>query len=153
VINKSKRMVASLVWATSAIRRPAICCPNGPRAFRRTTRNDIEQTFLANRFHHFSTRESLALGRGVSLVYANRLVGAFGEKVFEVIEATPDRLREIERAVAAFARSTNGGPDRYRKRVGVGSSRPDHCACGSTQAARGGKLVDIEGPATTVLGG
>jgi exodeoxyribonuclease V alpha subunit len=32
---------------------------------------------------------------GVGPVYARKLVRAFGEKVFDVIEATPDRLREI----------------------------------------------------------
>src|SRR5207247_9873579 len=31
--------------------------------------------------------------RGVGTVYAKKLVGACGEKVFDVIEATPDRLR------------------------------------------------------------
>ena len=36
VINKSKRMVSS-VWAMSAIRHPAICCPNASRAFRPIT--------------------------------------------------------------------------------------------------------------------
>jgi exodeoxyribonuclease V alpha subunit len=34
--------------------------------------------------------------RGVGPVYAKNLVRAFGEKVFEVIETTPDRLREVE---------------------------------------------------------
>src|SRR5215216_6482331 len=34
--------------------------------------------------------------RGVGPVYAKKLVRAFGEKVFEVIETTPDRLREID---------------------------------------------------------
>ena len=34
--------------------------------------------------------------RGVGPVYARKLVGAFGEKVFDVIEATPDRLREVD---------------------------------------------------------
>src|SRR5205809_2336517 len=34
--------------------------------------------------------------RGVGPVYAKKLVRAFGEKVFDVIEATPDRLREID---------------------------------------------------------
>src|SRR5271170_4950382 len=33
--------------------------------------------------------------RGVGPVYAKKLVRGFGEKVFDVIEATPDRLREI----------------------------------------------------------
>ena len=33
---------------------------------------------------------------GVGPVYAKKLVRAFGEKVFEVIETTPDRLREVD---------------------------------------------------------
>src|SRR6185437_15869062 len=33
--------------------------------------------------------------RGIGPVYAKKLLRAFGEKVFEVIEATPDRLREV----------------------------------------------------------
>jgi len=34
--------------------------------------------------------------RGVGPVYARKLVRAFGEKVFDIIEASPDRLREID---------------------------------------------------------
>jgi exodeoxyribonuclease V alpha subunit len=34
--------------------------------------------------------------RGVGPVYAKKLVRAFGEKVFDVIEATLDRLREVD---------------------------------------------------------
>jgi exodeoxyribonuclease V alpha subunit len=34
--------------------------------------------------------------RGVGPVNAKKLVRAFGEKVFEVIETTPDRLREVD---------------------------------------------------------
>src|SRR6266568_4652424 len=34
--------------------------------------------------------------RGVGPVYAKKLVHAFGENVFDVIEATPDRLREVD---------------------------------------------------------
>src|SRR5687768_11460155 len=33
--------------------------------------------------------------RGIGPVYAKKLVKAFGDKVFEVIEAQPDRLREV----------------------------------------------------------
>src|ERR1700691_865463 len=35
--------------------------------------------------------------RGVGPAYAKKLVRAFGEKVFDVIEASPDRLREGDR--------------------------------------------------------
>src|SRR6185436_18135693 len=43
-------------------------------------------------------RKYLASGmiRGVGPVHAKKLVRAFGEKVFDVIEATPDRLREVD---------------------------------------------------------
>src|SRR5437764_7291902 len=34
--------------------------------------------------------------RGIGPVYAKKLLRAFGEKVFDVIEAEPDRLREVE---------------------------------------------------------
>ena len=34
--------------------------------------------------------------RGVGPVYAKKLVRAFGETVFEIIEASPDRLREVD---------------------------------------------------------
>jgi len=34
--------------------------------------------------------------RGVGPVYAKKLVRAFGEKVFDIIESTPDRLREVD---------------------------------------------------------
>src|SRR4051794_39043896 len=34
--------------------------------------------------------------RGIGPVYARKMVKAFGEKVFDIIEADPDRLREVE---------------------------------------------------------
>ena len=34
--------------------------------------------------------------RGIGPAYAGRLVKAFGETVFDVIEASPERLREVE---------------------------------------------------------
>ena len=34
--------------------------------------------------------------RGVGPVYAKKLVRAFGDKVFDVIDATPERLREVD---------------------------------------------------------
>jgi exodeoxyribonuclease V alpha subunit len=50
--------------------------------------------------------------RGIGPVYAKKLVRAFGEKVFDVIETEPDRLRQVEgigpvpagRIVAAWAK-------------------------------------------------
>ena len=34
--------------------------------------------------------------RGIGPVYAKKLLRAFGEKVFDVIEAEPNRLREVD---------------------------------------------------------
>ena len=34
--------------------------------------------------------------RGIGPVYAKKLLNAFSEKVFDVIEAEPDRLREMD---------------------------------------------------------
>ena len=56
------------------------------------------------------------------------------------VEVSPVNMRdagEIERAVAAFARSANGGLIVTGERVGVRSSRSDHHAGGPAQAARG----------------
>ncbi len=53
--------------------------------------------------------------RGVGPVDAKKLVRAFGEKVFDIVETTPDRLREIDgigpvRAASILA----AGPNRRR---------------------------------------
>ena len=69
--------------------------------------------------------------RGVGPVYAKKLVRAFGEKVFNVIEATPDRLREVDGIgpVARPAFSPRGpsrsdaGNHRVPRRHGVGTAR------------------------------
>ena len=56
------------------------------------------------------------------------------------VEVSPFNVRdapEIDRVVAAFARSPQWRPDRFGERVGGSSSRSDHHAGGPTQAARG----------------
>ena len=51
--------------------------------------------------------------RGVGPVYAKKLVRAFGEKVFEIIETTPDRLREVDGiGPVAGPASSQPGPNR-----------------------------------------
>jgi len=47
--------------------------------------------------------------RGIGPVYARKMVKAFGEKVFDVIEGEPDRLREV----------TGIGPMRAQRIVGA----------------------------------
>jgi len=51
--------------------------------------------------------------RGIGPVYAKKMVKAFGEKVFDVIEAEPDRLREV----------TGIGPMRAKRLPAPGPSR------------------------------
>ena len=56
------------------------------------------------------------------------------------VEVSPVNVRdagEIERAVAAFARCSNGGLIVTGERVAAASSRTDHRAGGPAQAARG----------------
>ena len=56
------------------------------------------------------------------------------------VEVSPINVRdagEIERAVAAFARSSNGGLIVTASALAVGSSRSDHHAGGPAQTARG----------------
>ncbi|MBV8096510.1 MAG: ATP-dependent RecD-like DNA helicase, partial [Acetobacteraceae bacterium] len=48
---------------------------------------------------------SSGLIRGIGPVYARKMVRAFGEKVFDVIESEPDRLREIDGIGALRAQS------------------------------------------------
>jgi exodeoxyribonuclease V alpha subunit len=58
--------------------------------------------------------------RGIGPVYARKLVAAFGEHVFDLIEQQPDRLREVTgigpkragRIVAGWARGGSGNSDR-----------------------------------------
>jgi exodeoxyribonuclease V alpha subunit len=44
------------------------------------------------------------MSRGIAPVYAKKLARAFGEKVFDIIEAEPERLREITGVGAVRAR-------------------------------------------------
>src|SRR5262249_27839638 len=44
--------------------------------------------------------------RGVGPVYAKKLVRVFGEKVFDIIETTPDRLREVVTEATGFEAKT-----------------------------------------------
>src|ERR1019366_6244746 len=73
------------------------------RGFAPLTRTHGQQ-FRA-RFMHSSAPTSIegiekylssGMIRGIGLVYAKKMVKAFGEKVFDIIEAAPDRLREVD---------------------------------------------------------
>jgi hypothetical protein len=48
--------------------------------------------------------------RGIGPVYAKELLHAFGEKVFDIIEAAPDRLQEVC-SVICFTRASPGERD------------------------------------------
>ncbi len=57
--------------------------------------------------------------RGIGPVYAKKMVKAFGEKVFDIIEAEPDRLREVTGIGAVRAK--------HHGRLGRAEDRPgDH---------------------------
>jgi exodeoxyribonuclease V alpha subunit len=52
--------------------------------------------------------------RGIGPVYAKKLLRAFGEKVFDVIETEPDRLREVcEWLLEAIVRERRKGNARH----------------------------------------
>ena len=63
--------------------------------------------------------------RGV-VRYAKKLVRAFGEKVFDVIEAAPDRLREVD-GIGEFALPAFLPPGPSRRRCGK-----SWCSCTAT---------------------
>ncbi len=73
--------------------------------------------------------------RGVGPVYAKKLVRAFGEKVFDVIESTPERLREVD-GIGRFVQPAflPRGPSRRR----CGKSWCSCIAMGSARHARYG---------------
>ena len=71
--------------------------------------------------------------RGIGPVYAKKMVKAFGEKVFDVIEAEPDRLREVT-GLARFGPS--GSPTPGPSRRSSGRSWFSFTATGSELPAR-----------------
>ncbi len=60
--------------------------------------------------------------RGIGPVYAKKLLRAFGDKVFDVIEAEPDRLREVDGIGPIRAGRITGSRIRPRVRAGRRSS-------------------------------
>jgi exodeoxyribonuclease V alpha subunit len=72
--------------------------------------------------------------RGIGPVYAKKLVRVFGERVFDVIEAEPDRLREVDGI----------GPVRASRITAPWASRRlfvrSWCFCTAT-SARGGRIA------------
>jgi exodeoxyribonuclease V alpha subunit len=71
--------------------------------------------------------------RGIGPVYAKKMVKAFGEKVFDVIEAEPDRLREVTGIGAIRA---NGSRTPGRSRRSSGRSWSSFTATGSEPPGR-----------------
>jgi exodeoxyribonuclease V alpha subunit len=61
--------------------------------------------------------------RGIGPVYAKKLLRAFGDKVFEVIEAEPDRLREVDRIGPVRATRIAAAWAEQNHSHGVGSAR------------------------------
>src|SRR5258705_10531769 len=72
--------------------------------------------------------------RGVGPGYAKKLVRAFGDKVFDIIETTPDRLREVDGIGPSVPRAfSQPGPNRRRcgrswsSCTATASARPGQC--------------------------
>ena len=72
--------------------------------------------------------------RGIGPVYARKLVRAFGEKVFDVIEAEPERLREVTGIGRKCGRSGSPTPGPSRR-----SSARSWCSFTATAWARRGR--------------
>ena len=68
--------------------------------------------------------------RGIGPVYARKMVKAFGEKVFDIIEAEPDRLCEVDGIGALRARESRL-PGRNRR--SFARSWSSYTAMGSAQ--------------------
>jgi NAD-dependent DNA ligase len=63
--------------------------------------------------------------RGIGPVYAKKMVKAFGEKVFDIIEAEPDRLREVTGIGAVRAKRITDAWADQKPRRGHRASRED----------------------------
>ena len=77
--------------------------------------------------------------RGIGPVYAKKLVRAFGEKVFDIIEAKPG-------AAAGGRRHRTGARDTHHRRLGraEGGPRRSWCSCTATASARRGRCGSIK---------
>ena len=73
--------------------------------------------------------------RGIGPAYAKKLLRAFGEKVFDVIEATLDRLREVDGIGPVRASRITAA---WAEQKAVGSS---WCSCTATVSARRGRCA------------
>ena len=71
--------------------------------------------------------------RGIGPVYAKKMVKAFGEKIFDVIEAEPDRLREVT-GIERFGASGSRMPGPSRR--SSGRSWSSFTAAGSVPRGR-----------------
>jgi exodeoxyribonuclease V alpha subunit len=81
--------------------------------------------------------------RGIGPVYAKKMVKAFGDKVFDIIEAEPDRLREVTGIGAVRAkRITTPGPSRR-------SSGKSWFSCTATGSALPGRFASSRPTAPT----
>ena len=80
--------------------------------------------------------------RGIGPVYAKKMVKAFGEKVFDVIEAEPDRLREVTGHRRGSGQADHG-------RLGRAEDRPGDHGLPAQQRGRnragGSHLQDLRG--------
>ena len=81
--------------------------------------------------------------RGMGPIYAKKLVRAFGEKVFDIIESTPDRLREID-GIGPVRAAASWRPGPSRKRCAK-----SWCSCTAMASARRGRCESSRPTAPT----
>ena len=102
----ASRRAGTAIWSPSSATPPRSPPANGspPRANGSTTApmaSSSRRASCAPRRRPPSTASrSISVPgmiRGIGPVYAKKMVKAFGEKVFDIIEAEPDRLREVDR--------------------------------------------------------
>jgi hypothetical protein len=70
------------------------CLAERPHAWAAISR-EIPQNLAAGINRWIEKYLSSGMIRGVGPVYAKRLIGTFGDRVFEIIENEPGRLREV----------------------------------------------------------
>ena len=82
--------------------------------------------------------------RGIGPAYAKKLLRAFGEKVFDIIETTPDRLREVDGI----------GPVRAASILAPGPSKRScersWCSCTATASVRRGRFASTRPTADAI---
>jgi exodeoxyribonuclease V alpha subunit len=95
---RGRRDVVTVVGHAATIAAGEWITASGEGSTTAPTTGSLGRAFSAHRrqLRLKVSRNIFRLIRGVGPVYAKKLVRSFGEKVFDIIESTPDRLREVD---------------------------------------------------------